>query len=114
VLPDKDRRASDDHWFARRHKVFYCALSGDEPVKRNLPPMPGVFPDYPAPVIRNAGVERELLMMRWGYPRPRAPSGTPATNIRNAALAGMAETRKPLSGRCQQLRWICTGAEPCD
>ena len=21
----------------------------------NLPPMPGVFPDYPAPVIRNAG-----------------------------------------------------------
>jgi putative SOS response-associated peptidase YedK len=21
----------------------------------NLPPMPGVFPDYPAPVIRNVG-----------------------------------------------------------
>jgi hypothetical protein len=21
----------------------------------NLPPMPGVFPDYPAPVVRNAG-----------------------------------------------------------
>jgi hypothetical protein len=36
--------------------------------------MPGVFPDYPAPVIRNAGVQRELLMMRWRYPRPRAPS----------------------------------------
>jgi putative SOS response-associated peptidase YedK len=32
----------------------------------NLPPMPGVFPDYPAPVIRNAGSERELTMMRWG------------------------------------------------
>ena len=25
----------------------------------NLPPMPGVFPDYPAPVIRNAGADRE-------------------------------------------------------
>ena len=30
----------------------------------NLAPMPGVFPDYPAPVIRNAGTERELVMMR--------------------------------------------------
>jgi hypothetical protein len=25
----------------------------------NLPPMPGVFPDYPAPVVRNAGGERD-------------------------------------------------------
>jgi putative SOS response-associated peptidase YedK len=24
----------------------------------NLPPMPGVFPDYPAPVVRNARAER--------------------------------------------------------
>jgi hypothetical protein len=30
----------------------------------NLPPMPGVFPDYPAPVVRNLGAERELTMMR--------------------------------------------------
>jgi putative SOS response-associated peptidase YedK len=33
----------------------------------NLPPMPGVFPDYPAPVIRNAGAERELTIRK----RPR-------------------------------------------
>jgi putative SOS response-associated peptidase YedK len=26
----------------------------------NLAPVPGVFPDYPAPVIRNSGDEREL------------------------------------------------------
>jgi hypothetical protein len=38
----------------------------------NLPPMPGVFPDYPAPVVRNAGAERELTMMRWGISRCRA------------------------------------------
>jgi hypothetical protein len=28
----------------------------------NLSPMPGVFPDYPAPVVRNAGTERELVI----------------------------------------------------
>jgi putative SOS response-associated peptidase YedK len=38
----------------------------------NLPPMPGVFPDYLAPVVRNApdGV-RELAMLRWGMPSSR-------------------------------------------
>ena len=29
----------------------------------NLAPMPGVFPDYPAPVIRNADAEREMVML---------------------------------------------------
>ena len=32
----------------------------------NLAPMPGVFPDYPAPVIRNTDSGTELAMMRWG------------------------------------------------
>jgi putative SOS response-associated peptidase YedK len=41
----------------------------------NLPPMPGVFPDYPAPVVRNAGTERELTMMRWGMPPPPRTGG---------------------------------------
>lgn len=36
--------------------------------------MPGVFPDYPAPVIRNAGTERELVLMRWGMPPPTRTS----------------------------------------
>jgi putative SOS response-associated peptidase YedK len=48
----------------------------------NLPPMPGVFPDYPAPVIRNARSERELTMMRWGMPPPLRTGGPPVTNIR--------------------------------
>jgi putative SOS response-associated peptidase YedK len=39
----------------------------------NLPPMPGVFPDYPAPVVRNDDTFREMVMMRWGMePPPRA------------------------------------------
>src|SRR5258708_7820797 len=49
----------------------------------NLPPMPGMFPDYPAPVVRNAGAERELVMMRWGMPAPPRAGGYPVTNIRN-------------------------------
>jgi putative SOS response-associated peptidase YedK len=36
----------------------------------NLPPMPGVFPDYPAPVIRNTDHGTELTTMRWGMPPP--------------------------------------------
>lgn len=35
----------------------------------NLPPLPGIFPDYPAPIVRTAsdGV-RELALVRWGMP----------------------------------------------
>jgi putative SOS response-associated peptidase YedK len=49
----------------------------------NLAPMPGVFPDYPAPIIRNVSAEREMVRMRWGMPPPRI-GGSPLTNIRNA------------------------------
>lgn len=34
----------------------------------NLPLMPGIFPDYPAPIVRNADGGRELSMARWGMP----------------------------------------------
>ena len=36
----------------------------------NLPPMPGIFPDYPAPIIRLADGDRELTTARWGMPSP--------------------------------------------
>jgi putative SOS response-associated peptidase YedK len=33
----------------------------------NMPPLPGIFPDYAAPVVRNAPDRvRELAMLRWG------------------------------------------------
>jgi putative SOS response-associated peptidase YedK len=38
----------------------------------NLPPMPGVFPDYPAPVVRNTETGSEIVLMRWGMPSPCA------------------------------------------
>jgi putative SOS response-associated peptidase YedK len=58
----------------------------------NLPPLPGIFPDYPAPIVRTAvqdGV-RELAMARWGMPSPAfALKGRAAdpgvTNVRNTA-----------------------------
>src|ERR1035437_844564 len=65
----------------------------------NLPPMPGVFPDYPAPVVRNAGTERELIMMRWGMPPPPKFGGPPVTNIRNTSSPHWRAWLKP-ENRC--------------
>ena len=64
----------------------------------NLAPMPGVFPDYPAPAIRNSGGEREMTMMRWGMPPPPRTGGPPVTNIRNTRCAehgGYMSARSP-------------------
>jgi putative SOS response-associated peptidase YedK len=57
----------------------------------NLPPIPGVFPDYAAPIVRNAeDGERELTMARWGMPSPKfaiegRKTDPGVTNIRNVA-----------------------------
>ena len=60
-------------------------------VTGNLPPLPGIFPDYGAPIVRNApdGV-RELSMARWGMPSPvfalKGRNSDPGvTNVRNVA-----------------------------
>ena len=52
----------------------------------NLPPLPGIFPDYQAPVVRNApdGM-RELAMLRWGMPSSSFAQ-TEATKRRAAKL----------------------------
>lgn len=34
----------------------------------NLPSLPGIFPDYPAPIVRNAADGREIASARWGMP----------------------------------------------
>ena len=34
----------------------------------NFPPLPGVFPDYLAPIVRNVGGLTELISVRWGMP----------------------------------------------
>jgi putative SOS response-associated peptidase YedK len=56
----------------------------------NLPPLPGIFPDYAAPIVRNQRGGRELMMARWGMPSPAfalkgSNSDPGVTNIRNTA-----------------------------
>jgi hypothetical protein len=83
----------------------------------NLPPMPSVFPDYPAPVVRNVGTDRELTMMRWGMPPPPKFGGPPVTNIRNTSSPhwrGLVEAGEPMPGAGQQLFRVRAGAEPAD
>ena len=62
--------------------------------------MPGVFPDYPAPVVRNAGGEREMEMMRWGMPLPPRAGGAPVTNIRNTSSPHWRAWLKPENRLC--------------
>lgn len=54
----------------------------------NMPPLPGIFPDYGAPIVREAANERELVLARWGMPSPiftlKGRKTDPGvTNIRN-------------------------------
>jgi putative SOS response-associated peptidase YedK len=66
----------------------------------NLPPMPGIFPDFLAPIARTAadGI-RELAMARWGMPGPPAFGGAPITNIRNVKSPHWRGWLKP-ANRC--------------
>jgi putative SOS response-associated peptidase YedK len=59
-------------------------------VTGNLPPMPGIFPDYPAPIVRMTEGDRELTTARWGMPSPvfalKGKTTDPGvTNVRNTA-----------------------------
>ncbi len=56
----------------------------------NLPPMPGIFPDYAAPIVRNGDGGRELALARWGMPSPvfaleGKKTDPGVTNVRNLA-----------------------------
>jgi len=55
----------------------------------NMPPLPGIFPDYPAPIVRYGDDgEREIAVARWGMPSPsfvlKGRTTDPGvTNVRN-------------------------------
>jgi putative SOS response-associated peptidase YedK len=56
----------------------------------NLPSLPGIFPDYAAPIVRNQPAGREMTMARWGMPSPifalKGKKTDPGvTNVRNTA-----------------------------
>ena len=50
----------------------------------------GIFPDYPAPIVRNGAEGRELAYARWGMPSPAfalkgRKSDPGVTNVRNTS-----------------------------
>ncbi len=54
----------------------------------NLPPLPGIYPDYQAPVVWNGEDGPVLSMMRWGMPSPEfalkgKKTDRGVTNVRN-------------------------------
>lgn len=55
----------------------------------NLEPSLDVYPDRPAPVVRNINGERELASLTWGMPSPpfvtKGNPDTGVTNIRNVS-----------------------------
>ena len=56
----------------------------------NLAPMPGVFPDYQAPIVRNGADGRELATARWGMP--------------SSQFAQMQATKKRAAGQARRLQ----------
>lgn len=50
----------------------------------NLPPLPGIFPDQRAPIVRvGEDGQRVMEMFRWGIPGPKQFGEHPVTNVRN-------------------------------
>jgi putative SOS response-associated peptidase YedK len=47
------------------------------------PPLPAIFPDQLAPVVRVEGGQRVMETMRWGFPAPPNLGTRPVTNVRN-------------------------------
>jgi hypothetical protein len=78
----------------------------------NMPPLPGIFPDYTAPIGRNRPDGRELTMARWGMPSPvfalkGRNSDSGVTNVRNASSPHwrrLAWRREPVRRAVHQLR----------
>ena len=75
---------------------LYSVTTNQEAIRRlfavaddragNLPPLPAVFPDQMAPIVRAApGGGRELVLARWGVPGPPQAGAPLVTNLRNPA-----------------------------
>jgi putative SOS response-associated peptidase YedK len=57
-------------------------------ITANQPPLPGIFPDYEAPIVRHQAGERIIANARWGMPSPvfalKGRNSDPGiTNVRN-------------------------------
>jgi putative SOS response-associated peptidase YedK len=73
----------------------------------NLAPMPAVFPDYKAPIVRNGAEGRELATAPWGMPSS-SKALMDATKKRAEKL--QARARPSISRNC--CGWSRTAARP--
>ena len=76
----------------------------------NLPPLPGIFPDYLAPIVRNAPDGVRELAMALGYARAaavqrRADYQHPQREV--GALAPLAAAGEPVPGAVDIVLRIC-------
>jgi putative SOS response-associated peptidase YedK len=100
----------------------------------NLPSLPGIYPNYAAPIVRNTPAGRELAMARWGMPtQPKFLEGRKydggETNIRNlksphwrrwlgighrclVPFTSFAEPEKLPTGRSQQAWFAADDSRP--
>ena len=60
--------------------------------RHTLAPMPGVFPDYPAPVIHNTDAGTEMTLMRWGMPPPPRTGGPTGHQHPQHVITALART----------------------
>jgi putative SOS response-associated peptidase YedK len=66
----------------------------------NQPPLPGIYPDKLAPVVRQSDGERIMEMRRWGMPTPpkfltAGSIDRGATNVRNVKSSHWRQWLKP-------------------
>jgi SOS response associated peptidase (SRAP) len=68
----------------RSHEAMRRIFGVKRDLTGNLPVLPAVYPDMMAPIVRTASDgERELVLMRWGFPPPPNLGKAPVTNVRN-------------------------------
>jgi putative SOS response-associated peptidase YedK len=71
------------------HQMMKQFAGAVDDLTNRLDPAMDIYPDKPAPVIRNNGGTRELVMLTWGMPSPsfvtKGKPDTGVTNIRNVA-----------------------------
>jgi len=87
TVAGESRLAPESLWSVRpRHGILpamcnlYSIMSNPDAIRAftralvdttgNFEPLPGVYPDYLAPIVRNTPAGRELARVRWGMPTP--------------------------------------------
>ena len=86
-------------------------------LNNNQPPLPGVYPDYEAPIVRMENGERIMSNARWGLPSPAFAlqgrnSDSGITNVRNTSSGHWKRWLGPANRCLVPLKWLY-GASCC-